>query len=533
MRVFFVPLMLSDDGRSRLPAPPGRKIDPDYLPIDPAKFNRLEMREEGLCVAPVNLVSLVQPNALEVAPDSGLRVGLDLTLDDASNSLKLVKSDGTVLAAVKLPPQAGLPVQAEILTNFTPPAQDMDGVLTPLPEGTYLHLQFRLSDGERKDLYMNVQQLVDVYKPGFAIKIEDNIVAVEAKDLLDPHEKLILVKSGRLRTQPELAYDAESETLQILGVNKAVVAAVKLPMSAGTPTDIEYLRDLKVEGYPVSDYLRFTYDVPGSDEKHYEYVEMGKLAQEPEAGDGISIDAVDGKTRINVAYDIGHGLGLNRAKELTIKPSEFVRENDNLIGEREGELYTQINLVIQNDQIILKGLNGKILATQTIPIGGIPTVSEILYGFTPPPGHGEEAVPETGTYLHLHYDVPREEDVYINVTDITGKAGDGITIQNGVISLDVAKAQEMLFPADDSSVVNTKGLISVEKGNIIGTDAQGRLLLRLADIIAPGGPLVVNDDGKLAIDLDKLKLGVSTDNDNILVNGRDGRPYLPGDQGNL
>lgn len=529
MSIYFTPLMQSDDGKTHLPAPPGRAIDPALIPIDPGKYNLLEKREEGLCVAPANLVSGVTPNALEVAPDSALRVALGLVLDSSTNELAITKSDGTVLSAVKLPAQAGLPVVAELLPDFTPPQQD--GVLTPLPEGTYLHLQFKLSDGSRKDLYMNVQQLVDVYKPGFAISIEDNTVAVIPADLLDAHERLISAKSGKLRSYPGLAFDGENETLQLTGVNNAVLAQVKVPFSIGKPLDIEYVRDLEIDGYPKADYLKFTYaNLDGTEQ--VEYVAMGKLAQEPVPGAGIAIAIDKGTNTIAVAYDEGHGLGINRANELTIKPSEFVRENDKILFTKDGEVCANLDIKVDGDTITLTGQGGKLVGQAVIPVGGIPTVSEVLYGFTPPPGHGEDKTPEEGSYLHLHYDIPKEADVYVNISDITGKAGDGIGIDKGVISVRVAENGGLGFTIGGELTVDKSDLLSVAPENVLGVDAAGNLLLRLEDIIEPNGALVVRN-GKLAIDEEKLTIKVSEDADNILSTGRDGRPYLPGNQGNL
>lgn len=530
--IYFIPLMVSDDGRTRLPAPPGRKVDPAVIPVDPGRVNLLEIREDGLCVAPDRLVSGVQPNALEVAPDSALRVTLGLELDSDTGKLALTGPDGAVLGEVKLPAQAGLPVMAELLPDYTPPAQDMDGVLTPLPEGTYLHLQFKLSDGSRKDLYMNVQQLVDVYRAGFGIEIADNTVSVKTADLLDSHEKLIAVKSGKLRTTASLAFDGASETLQLLGVNNALIAEAHVPFSIGRPLDIEYVRDLEIDGYPKADYLKFTYATVDGGE-HIEYVAMGRLAQEPVPGEGIAVIIDKGTNRISVAYDAGHGLGVNRANELTIKPSEFVRENDRILFTKDGEICASLSAEIDGDVLRLTGQGGKLVAEVSIPVGGVPTVSEVLYGFTPPPGHGEDKTPEKGTYLHLHYDIPKETDVYVNISDITGKAGPGITIDNGVIGLNMSAASGLVLESDGSVAVNTGKLLAVDPSNVLDLDANGNLLLRLADIIEPNGLLMVNANGKLDINLDKLAIGVSGDSGNILINGRDGRPYMPADLGNL
>lgn len=530
--IYFIPLMVSDDGKTRLPAPPGRKVDPVVIPVDPGKFNRLEIREDGLCVAPARLVSGVQPNALEVAPDSALRVTLGLELDSATNKLTLTGPNDTVLGEVKLPAQAGLPVMAELLPDFTPPAQDMDGVLTPLPEGTYLHLQFKLSDGSRKDLYMNVQQLVDVYQAGFGIEIADNTVSVKTADLLDPHEKLITVKSGKFRTAASLAFDGANETLQLLGINDTLIAEVRVPFSIGKPMDIEYVRDLELDGYPKADYLKFTYATVDGGE-HIEYVAMGKLAQEPVPGEGIAVIIDKGTNKISVAYDAGHGLGVNRANELIIKPSEFVRENDKILFTKDGEICANLSAEIDGDVLRLTGQGGKLVAEVSIPVGGVPTVSEVLYGFTPPPGHGEDKTPEEGSYLHLHYDIPKETDVYVNISDITGKQGEGIGIDKGVISIRVAEKSALEFTTDKELTVRRKGLLSVDPANVLGVDSEGNLLLRLADLVEPDGPLIVNENGKLALDMEQLKIGISSDADNILSVGSDGKPFFPGDLGNL
>lgn len=532
MDIYFTPLMVSDDNKTRLPAPPGRKIDPNLIPLTPGAFNKLERREDGLCVPVSELLSSVAPNALEIAPDSGLRVALGLKFEPMSSELSLVNSSGEKVATAQLPAQAGLPVTAEILSNFTPPAQDMNGVLTPLPTGTYLHLQFKMSDGSRKDLYLNVEDLVDVYQAGVGIDVQNNVISVQPDELLNPHEKMLFVQSGKFRTQVTLKFDAVNESLQLLGVGNDILTETSLPLALGRPTDIEYVRDLERPGYPVADYLKFTYASTTEDgEPHVEYVAMGKLAQAPEAGDGIRLD--DGRI-INVVIDTGHGLGFNKAKELTIKPSELLREGEQVLSAADGELFTTLGLKIQGTKLVLTGIGGKGISTATIPVGGNPAFSEVLYGFTPPPQHGQEGEPKTGTYLHFHYDTPEEYDIYIDITDAVGYPGPGISIKKGVISLNIAEAKGLLVDPDTGAVgVDTTNIISVDPQNVLGRDENGKLLLKLSDIIEPNGALHVNSNGKLDIDMDKINAPVSADSDNALKLGSDKRPYLPGDPGTL
>lgn len=529
MSVYFMPVMFSDDGKTLVPVPPGRKLNPDIIPVDPGKYNLLEMRDGGLAIAPANLVSSVQPNALEIAPDSALRVAVELKFDAMSSELSLVNSRDEVVSTAQLPAQAGLPISAEILSDFTPPAQDMNGVLTPLPTGTYLHLQFKMSDGSRKDLYLNVEDLVDVYQAGFAIDVQNNIISVVVKELLNAHEKMLFIQSGTIRSQLGLAFDAPNEALQLTGVGNAVLAEAKIPFSIGRPANIEYIRDLERPGYPVADYLKFTYTALDGSETE-QLVAMGKLAEAPEAGNGIGID---GRV-INVLLDAGHGIGFNKAKELTLKPSELLREDEQVLSAADGEIFTTLGLKVQGAKLVLTGIGGKGIATAQIPVGGMPEFSEVLYGFTPPPQHGQEGEPKEGTYLHFHYDVPEEYDVYIDITDAVGYPGPGILIKRGVISLNIAEGKGLkINPATDALEVDTENIVSVDPQNVLGQDNKGNLLLKLDDIIEPTGALFVNANGKLDIDMSKIKAPVSEDKDNILQTGADGKPFMPGDLGTL
>lgn len=200
MAVFVTPVVLANAGKKHAPALEGSKISPDFLPVSQTPGNVLAVKEDGLSVLPKAVASAQEGNALVVNVDNKLMVKaerlvserekvlgvaenklfttLSLVMDTETNMLSLVGKDAATVAQVKLPVVPGLPTVAEVLENFTPPAPE--GAYEPdRPKGTYLHLQFKLSDGEKQDVFLNVTDLVDVYTGGVGIDITDNVVSLK------------------------------------------------------------------------------------------------------------------------------------------------------------------------------------------------------------------------------------------------------------------------------------------------------------------------------------------------------------------
>lgn len=171
MSVYQRPLALTDDGKRHEPMQPGRLLEPDVVPVSADKDNLITCGDDGLKLAAQDILS--QTEKILSVTDNKLKTTLSLKLNSATNVLELLGANDVKIGEVKLPVVPGLPVVAEILKNFTPPAMDYG----EQPEGAYMHLQFQMSDGTVKDIYYNVSDFVDIYKGGDGIDVTDNTVS--------------------------------------------------------------------------------------------------------------------------------------------------------------------------------------------------------------------------------------------------------------------------------------------------------------------------------------------------------------------
>lgn len=94
---------------------------------------------------------------------------------------------------------------------------------------------------------------------------------------------------------------------------------------------------------------------------------------------------------------------------------------------------------------------------------------------------------------------------------------------------------DFISSAPGNGLTSIDGFLYVEEGVSadrvsppLYVDDAGKLVVKLD----PDGPLIVTERG-LSIDMSRIATGVSDDEDNILSEGSDGKPYFPGDLGKL
>lgn len=213
--VYRTPIVLSADGKNHVPAQSGEKLDPNSIPIDSSLGNLLKPGENGLTLSPDDLISKEPNNSLVVSSSDGkLKVDAnklvapnDSLLSVADNKIKstltveltnagqliLKGVGGKTVGSVTLPVVPGLPTVAEFLTNYTP--QNSAGVIGGGGKGNYLHLQFAMSNGTTKDLYINYTAMLsgggnssttnpsDLIVPGGGLVVDGNKLKVNCADL--------------------------------------------------------------------------------------------------------------------------------------------------------------------------------------------------------------------------------------------------------------------------------------------------------------------------------------------------------------
>lgn len=127
---------------------------------------------------------------------------LGLRYDAETANLTLVGVDDATVAEVKIPAGVGIPSSADFLLNYQP-----EGATKP---GAYLRLHFDTAQGG-KDLFLNVDPLVDVYKAGVGIDISDNVISVKLAEEADNPlvfnelDKLTLDKARLVSKMPDNA----------------------------------------------------------------------------------------------------------------------------------------------------------------------------------------------------------------------------------------------------------------------------------------------------------------------------------------
>lgn len=256
MSIFVRPLVLADDGKKHEPMAPGRQVDPDALPLSADKANLLSLESDGYLLTARGLFS--QAEQILSVTDNRLKTNLALKLDAATNTLALLGVGGAILGEVRLPVVPGLPVVAEILKNFSPPALEYG----EQGKGAYMHLQFQMSDGSLKDVYYNVSDLVDT-------------VSVRGGD------KLLGVVDNEIFS--EISLVLENSALSLRGRDNVEISRIKLPCQGETLTLAEFLRDYTpppphgadAPVLPESNYLHLHFDSPAGE--HDVYVDFGEL----------------------------------------------------------------------------------------------------------------------------------------------------------------------------------------------------------------------------------------------------------------
>lgn len=264
-----------------------------------------------------------------------------------------------------------------------------------------------------------------------------------------------------------------------------------------------------------------------------------------------------------VSAQDGNALVTNVDGKLLVQAAKLVGERERVLSVGDNKLTTTISLALDaaTNELLLNGVDGALVAKVKLPVvPGLPTVAEVLEDFTPPPPEGAiEPDRSEGTYLHLRFKLSDGEtrDVYLNVTDLVDvyTAGDGIDITDNVVSLKEVQGGGIEM-TPDGIIIKIDDLVSTAPNNAVTVDASGKLFassgfeaadlgdglivgpdgklrIDLTALIDPASPLIVTPAGKLSIDPAKITCGVSADEGNILANGSDGKPFFPGDLGNI
>lgn len=206
---YATPIVLSDDSLTHVPGRAGQPVDPALIPLAPGADNLLGRTDEGLVLRAEDLISAEKNNPLAVGADDKLKVDMgvvvtpgDPILSVQDNRLKTTfsvslgsdgvlvfkGSDGKTLDSVELPVIPGVPTAVEYLPDVAPPAGSIviGGVVGQL--GNYLHMRFRLSNGQDKDVFIDYDKIHEL-KPGQGISIsKDHTVSVKLAP--DSHLKL-------------------------------------------------------------------------------------------------------------------------------------------------------------------------------------------------------------------------------------------------------------------------------------------------------------------------------------------------------
>lgn len=420
-----------------------------------------------------------------------VRSNLSMELDPVANELLLKGKNDQVVSRVSLPEHPGLPLDAEILHDFQPPAP-ANPTSPTYPRGTYMHLIFKKPDGSTSDLYINVSDLVDVYTGKEPIVVGANN---EISLRIAASGGLAVAADGLYISLPRLISAEEGNALSTGTDGKLFVAPIDLP-DLVSGADSNALRIAK------------------SDSKLY--VDMVKPADlvSSASGNGLRVAAADGKLYADKPRGAGNGLQL-KTNILSVKP----KEAGGIAVDAEGVSVQPTDfLVIGGISGFKQDADGKVYAD---PGKIYEAGNGIVFGENndiqfKPAGSGGLEVNETGAFVKL--------------------------AQNG--GLKTSDVGLQVIPSE---------LVSTAPGNGVSVDSYGKLYARLdgtaSDVQAgdglqvvagkftlkldPNSPLRVNAQGQLTIDMTQVAGGVSTDTGNILKNGSDGRPFYPSNLGNV
>lgn len=441
MSKFAVPVVLSEDSTLHEAIGEEQVIRLENIPVSTDKKNLLDKDEEGLLLTADGLVSKDENNPISVNIDDKLYIKVNelidpadkvlkvadnlmltdiaLEFDPAAGKLTLLGKGGMTVSELMLPVCPGLPTVVEILQNYTPPTPD-GYEENPYQEGTYLHMQFRLSNGNETDVYIDVAKLVDVYTAGRGISVEDNVISVKLKDggglvyahgttalmvdgasLVAEDDPVLRADGGKIASQLGVAVDVENNTVQLIGQNGAVIGEAKLPAALGLPTSAEFVDN--PAGKPAGKYLKLTFTRSDGTTQDL-YLDMSALVDVYTGGPGVDI------TGNTVSVKLAPGTA-----------------NPLAIAGASGQLYLAMPRLVSADA-----------------------------------GNGLRLGSDNKLYAKSGLDA--------------SQAGPGLSLVDGVLQIDAVALAAMLAP-------------------LLG--------------------------------------GVSADVDNILTEGSDGKPYLPGDGGSL
>ena len=410
--------------------------------------------------------------------------------------MKLRGINNVPVSTTVIPTAPGLPVLAEILDGFTPPADDIGN---NRPTGTYLHLRFKLSGGAFKDIYYDVSKLVDVYKGGQGVVIENNTVSVKLS-----------------QATKALGFDADGGLW---------VRAENLISKAGG------------NGLSAVDGGLFAHALP-------------------DVGAGLALE--NGQLKVKLT-DVPHpALVLGKDGGLVLKLNPLVSPNDgNKLVVMDGQLYVSDSdmdttyeagdgLALDGTTFRLRLVPGTALAIAKdgrLTLKLAPMVSTDT---------GNKLTVKDGKLFVDNADM-----------DTTYEAGEGLSLTETTFAVKLsADTHALAFSTRDKGlVVLAENLVSGAEGNALRIednhlyvpaaiskdtvaaplyiDSKGKLAINKNQLIDPNGPIVLDPKtGKLTIDTAKLEAmgvagGVSADEGNNLKAGSDGKPYYPSDLGNL
>lgn len=440
----------------------------------------------------VNAVKLVYggDKVLSVAGNY-VRSNLSLEMDPVANELLLKGKNDQVVSRVSLPEHPGLPLDAEILHDFQPPAPTNPTSPT-YPRGTYMHLIFEKPDGSTSDLYINVSDLVDVYTGAEPIVVSaDNKISLRVAET----GGLAVAADGLYVNLPRLISAEEGNALATGVDGKLFVAPIDLP-------DLVSAAD--------SNALR----VAKSDNKLYVPLTKPEDLVSTVSGNGLRVSAADGKLFADKPYTAGLGLQL-KSKALLVKP----KVDGGIAVDADGVSVQPTDfLVIGGTSGLKQDADGKVYADpgKTYTAGlGMELGEDNDFRVKTAGGGGLEA---------------NETGVFVRPTP------------NGGLKI-----------SDTGLEVVPRELISTAPGNAVSVDSYGKLYARIESAVGdtavgaglqvvdgkftlkldPNSPLKIDAQGQLTIDMTKVAGGVSADTGNILKNGSDGRPFYPADLGTL
>lgn len=251
----------------------GKTINVDIKPGGGLKFDECCAAAGCVCPSPLvvdkeavaELLVSDKDNVLTVTKDGEVTAEIRLIYDATTRTVSLVGKNDAPLgqATITLPEIPGIPTAADFV-------DDPIGY----PSGRYLFLQFRLTDGTTKDLYLNVSPLVDVFTGGDGIIVNGNVInvdynetlriiegqlAVYVSKLIALDDEFMYVSKNRINTQIGLALN--NRTLTLTGVNAAPVATVELPKDdAAQPIGADWLKEFTpADGGETGTYLRLHY----------------------------------------------------------------------------------------------------------------------------------------------------------------------------------------------------------------------------------------------------------------------------------